>query len=177
MLPIGFTTGLAVTTGSFSSGAIVLSYIDQANSPLSASLLDELRKGGGLDAEVNDLAKAQSSFSKGQLDAYLLIPPDFSTEAMLRGDLTVGVLVAFISYLLRVFQPIRTLTMLYDNVLAAMAASTFRRRIEGSGSMIIRQQTAGTTFVVRSSHWQKSKFSGSFNGPPPRVRRPLNLSR
>lgn len=89
VLPIVFTTVLAVTTGSFSSGAIVLSYIDQANSPLSASLLDELRKGGGLDAEVIDLAKAQSSFSKGQLDAYLLIPPDFSTEAMLRGDLTV----------------------------------------------------------------------------------------
>jgi ABC-type multidrug transport system fused ATPase/permease subunit len=48
----------------------------------------------------------------------------FGGIAMLRGDLTVGVLVAFISYLFRFFQPIRTLTMLYDNVLAAMAAST-----------------------------------------------------
>jgi ABC-type multidrug transport system fused ATPase/permease subunit len=48
----------------------------------------------------------------------------FGGLAMLQGDLTVGVLVAFISYLFRFFQPIRTLTMLYDNVLAAMAAST-----------------------------------------------------
>lgn len=48
----------------------------------------------------------------------------FGGLSMLRGDLTVGVLVAFISYLFRFFQPIRTLTMLYDNVLAAMAAST-----------------------------------------------------
>ena len=43
--------------------------------------------------------------------------------AILRGDLTVGVLVAFILYLFRFFQPIRSLTMLYDGVLAAMAAS------------------------------------------------------
>lgn len=43
--------------------------------------------------------------------------------AILRGDLTVGVMVAFILYLFRFFQPIRSLTMLYDGVLAAMAAS------------------------------------------------------
>ena len=47
----------------------------------------------------------------------------FGGVAILRGDLTVGVLVAFILYLFRFFQPIRALTMLYDGVLAAMAAS------------------------------------------------------
>ncbi|MGC9360079.1 MAG: ABC transporter ATP-binding protein, partial [Anaerolineae bacterium] len=43
--------------------------------------------------------------------------------AILRGQLTVGVVVAFVSYLFRFFQPIRSLTVLYDQVLAAMAAS------------------------------------------------------
>jgi len=47
----------------------------------------------------------------------------FGGAAILRGDLTVGVMVAFILYLFRFFQPIRSLTMLYDGVLAAMAAS------------------------------------------------------
>ena len=43
--------------------------------------------------------------------------------AILRGDLTVGIMVAFILYLLRFFQPIRSLAMLYDEVLAGMAAA------------------------------------------------------
>jgi ATP-binding cassette, subfamily B, multidrug efflux pump len=47
----------------------------------------------------------------------------FGGTAILRDQLTVGVLVAFISYLFRFFQPIRSLTVLYDQVLAAMAAS------------------------------------------------------
>jgi ABC-type multidrug transport system fused ATPase/permease subunit len=47
----------------------------------------------------------------------------FGGRAVLGGQLKVGVMVAFIAYLFRFFQPIRSLTMLYDGVLAAMAAS------------------------------------------------------
>ncbi|MBC7234457.1 MAG: ABC transporter ATP-binding protein [Chloroflexi bacterium] len=47
----------------------------------------------------------------------------FGGIAALRGDLTFGIIVAFLLYLFRFFQPIRNLTMLYDQVLAAMAAS------------------------------------------------------
>ncbi|MBN1399712.1 MAG: ABC transporter ATP-binding protein, partial [Anaerolineae bacterium] len=47
----------------------------------------------------------------------------FGSVAVLRGDLTFGVVVAFLLYLFRFFQPIRQLTMLYDQILAAMAAS------------------------------------------------------
>lgn len=47
----------------------------------------------------------------------------FGGAAILRGDLSVGVMVAFISYLMRFFQPIRNLSVLYDSVLAAMAAA------------------------------------------------------
>ena len=47
----------------------------------------------------------------------------FGGVAVLRGDLSYGTVVAFLLYLFRFFQPIRTLTMLYDQILAAMAAS------------------------------------------------------
>jgi len=47
----------------------------------------------------------------------------FGGVAVLRGDLTFGIVVAFLFYLFRFFQPIRNLTILYDQVLAAMAAS------------------------------------------------------
>jgi ATP-binding cassette subfamily B multidrug efflux pump len=47
----------------------------------------------------------------------------FGGMAIMRGDLTPGVVVAFVLYLFRFFAPIRQLTMLYDEVLAAMAAS------------------------------------------------------
>lgn len=47
----------------------------------------------------------------------------FGGVAVLRGDLTFGIVVALLFYLFRFFQPIRNLTILYDQVLAAMAAS------------------------------------------------------
>jgi len=47
----------------------------------------------------------------------------FGGMAIMRGDLTPGIVVAFVLYLFRFFAPIRQLTTLYDEVLAAMAAS------------------------------------------------------
>ena len=47
----------------------------------------------------------------------------FGGQGVLRGQLEVGVMVAFIAYIFRFFQPIRSLTILYDGLLAAMAAS------------------------------------------------------
>lgn len=89
VLPIIFTTILAVTTGSFSSSAIKLNYVDQSNSPLSVNLLEELGESGDLKPEAIDLDKARKLFDEGQLDNYLVIPPDFNTDALLHRDLTV----------------------------------------------------------------------------------------
>jgi ABC-type multidrug transport system fused ATPase/permease subunit len=47
----------------------------------------------------------------------------FGGLAVLRGDVTFGVVVAFVLYLFRFFQPVRNLSMLYDEILAATAAS------------------------------------------------------
>jgi len=83
-----FTVVLAFATGGF-GGEIVLSYVDQANTPLSANLLQLIQEGDGLKTEGIDLATAQARFAEGNLDAYLVIPADFNTETLLNGSLSV----------------------------------------------------------------------------------------
>lgn len=89
VLPIIFTVVLASTTGGTSGEKIVLNYVDQANSPLSAALLKALGEDESLGPEATDLAEAQESFAKDELDLYLVIPSDFTAETLLKGDLTV----------------------------------------------------------------------------------------
>ena len=88
VLPVMFTVVLAFATGGF-GGEIVLSYVDQANTPLSANLLQLIQEGDGLKTEGIDLATAQARFAEGNLDAYLVIPADFNTETLLNGSLSV----------------------------------------------------------------------------------------
>ncbi len=90
VLPIVFTTVLASTTGAYGGGgSIVLNYVDQADSPLSASLLETLKAEENLIPESIELATAQSDFEEGRLDSYLVIPADFNRESMLKEKLTV----------------------------------------------------------------------------------------
>ena len=56
VLPIIFTVVLASTTGGTSGEKIVLNYVDQANSPLSAALLQALGEDESLEPEAIDLA-------------------------------------------------------------------------------------------------------------------------
>ena len=88
VLPVMFTVVLAFATGGF-GGEIVLSYVDQANTPLSANLLQLIQEGDGLKTEGIDLATAQARFAEGNLDAYLVVPADFNTETLLNGSLSV----------------------------------------------------------------------------------------
>ena len=88
VLPVMFTVVLAFATGGF-GGEIVLSYVDQANTPLSANLLQLIQEGDGLKTEGIDLVTAQARFAEGNLDAYLVIPADFNTETLLNGSLSV----------------------------------------------------------------------------------------
>lgn len=89
VLPIIFTVVLASTTGGTSGEKIIINYVDQANSPLSAALLQALGEDETLEPEAIDLAKAQESFADDDLDLYLVIPSDFTAETLLKGDLTV----------------------------------------------------------------------------------------
>ena len=88
VLPVMFTVVLAFATGGF-GGEIVLSYVDQANTPLSANLVQLIQEGDGLKTRGIDLVTAQSQFAEGNLDAYLVIPADFNTETLLNGSLSV----------------------------------------------------------------------------------------
>ena len=89
VLPIIFTVVLASTTGGTSGEKIIINYVDQANSPLSAALLQALGEDESLEPEAIDLAEAQESFADDDLDLYLVIPSDFTAETLLKGDLTV----------------------------------------------------------------------------------------
>ncbi|MEL7637228.1 MAG: ABC transporter permease [Anaerolineaceae bacterium] len=89
VLPIIFTTVLAITTGGFDDQPVVLKYIDQAGSPLSSSLLEIMQEEAAVQPEAIDLTTAQATFEEGDLVAYLVIPPDFTRETLLKADLSV----------------------------------------------------------------------------------------
>ena len=89
VLPIIFTVVLSATMGGSDDGTFVFNYVDQANSSLSANLLELLREEDGLSPEPIDLAAAQADFEEGKLEIYLVIPGDFNRESMLKGDLSV----------------------------------------------------------------------------------------
>lgn len=89
VLPMIFTAVLATATGVYTDAAIVLNYVDQANSPLSASLLDYLEEDESVKPEAINLATAQQEFDNGKLLVYLVIPASFTQETMLNGDLSV----------------------------------------------------------------------------------------
>lgn len=89
VLPIVFTVVLSATTGGFSNQTINFNYVDQANTPLSASLLAVLGDKDDLLLEAIDLTEAQSDFDEGKLGAYLVIPTDFSSETLIEDKLSV----------------------------------------------------------------------------------------
>ena len=88
VLPIIFTSVLAATNDGSGSSSIVLNYVDHAQSPLSASLLEFLAEDDTFSLQSVGLAEAEEEFAEGRMDTYLVIPSDFNRETMLRGNLT-----------------------------------------------------------------------------------------
>jgi ABC-2 type transport system permease protein len=89
ILPIVFTSVLAATTGGFGPSPIVLNYVDHAQSPLAASLLELLAEDDAFTLQAVGLAEAEDEFGEGRMDTYLVIPTDFNRETMQKGDLVV----------------------------------------------------------------------------------------
>lgn len=89
VLPIVFTAVLAITTGAFGGGPVVLHYVDQANSPLSASLIEILSEKSDVRLAPIDLVKGQTDFEDGRLESYLVIPSNFNGEGLLGGEISV----------------------------------------------------------------------------------------
>jgi len=80
ILPIVFTVVLAGGTGGPSDSRMSLIVVDQARSSLSQSLLDELKVSETVRPQVMTLDAAENEFSKRNIAAMLVIPPEFDVD-------------------------------------------------------------------------------------------------
>jgi ABC-2 type transport system permease protein len=88
ILPIVFTLVLAGGTGGSSDPRVQLLVVDQARSPLSASLLSSLDTSETVRVELSDLDEAEDLFSKRRIAAYLVIPETFTLENIIHSPVT-----------------------------------------------------------------------------------------
>jgi len=86
ILPIIFTFIIGGGTGDQGQDPRVFFYVvDQANSPLSASLLSELERSTAVRPGLVSLAEGVEAFDDNQVTALLIIPPDFNLETLQAG--------------------------------------------------------------------------------------------
>ena len=88
ILPLFFTFVLSGGTGAPADPRIRLTVVDQANSPLSAQLIAEIDKTASVRPELMTLDEAESQFARRDVSAVLVIPPEFTLEALSQGALT-----------------------------------------------------------------------------------------
>lgn len=85
ILPVVFIFILSGGTGAPGDTRISLLTVDQAQSTLSAALIEELEKSPSVRPELTSLREAQSQFDSFQVSAVLIIPEGFTTEASRQG--------------------------------------------------------------------------------------------
>jgi len=91
ILPIVFTLVLAGGTGGSSDPRIRLAVVDQAGSPLSASLMAALGQSDAVRPDVMALSQADDQFSNRQVAAVLVIPAGFDVQHLMAGSLNLDV--------------------------------------------------------------------------------------
>ncbi len=91
ILPIFFTFVLAGGTGAPADQRIRLLVVDQAQSPLSASLVTSLEDSVTVRPELTELDKAEETFSQRRVSAVLLIPENFTLDNIMQGPVTLEV--------------------------------------------------------------------------------------
>ncbi len=91
ILPIFFTFILAGGTGAPADQRILLLVVDQAQSPLSASLITSLESSETLRPEVTELADAEEIFSQRRVSSILVIPSTFILENLIEAPVTLEV--------------------------------------------------------------------------------------
>jgi ABC-2 type transport system permease protein len=87
ILPIVFTIVLAGGTGSSSNNRVRLVVVDQANSPLSAEMIDALRNSQAVYPDQMTLDQAEKQFSQRSASALLIIPTEFDLAHLEQGSL------------------------------------------------------------------------------------------
>lgn len=88
ILPLFFTFVLAGGTAGNVDTRTRLAVVDQANSALSAQLIAGLEASGSIRPDVKSLAEAEDEFSKRNVSAVLVIPPDFTLEKLREGAIS-----------------------------------------------------------------------------------------
>jgi len=86
ILPLFFTFILGAGTGPNRDPRIYFYVVDQANSPLSASLIGELEKSAAVRPDLVSLEEAVKAFDENQVTAVLIIPADFTLETLQAGS-------------------------------------------------------------------------------------------
>jgi ABC-2 type transport system permease protein len=89
ILPMVFILILSGGTGPPGDQRIILLTVDQAASELSAALVAELEKSPSVRPELTNLDDALGKFDAFQVSAVLIIPEDFTTEVLQRGEAAV----------------------------------------------------------------------------------------
>ncbi len=91
VLPIFFTFVLAGGTGGLADQRIQLLVVDQAQSPLSASLIASLEKSETVRPELTEQSKADELFSQRRTSSILVIPENFTLEDIMEAPVTLEV--------------------------------------------------------------------------------------
>ncbi|MBW6466580.1 MAG: ABC transporter permease [Brevefilum sp.] len=86
VMPMVFILILSGGTGPPGDQRITLLTVDLARSELSAALVAELEKSPSVRPELTDLADALGKFDAFQVSAVLIIPEDFTSEVLQRGE-------------------------------------------------------------------------------------------
>ncbi|MFU8826253.1 MAG: ABC transporter permease [Brevefilum sp.] len=85
IMPIVFIMILSGGTGPPADQRIILLTVDQADTPLSAALVEELENSPSVRPALTDLNEAVRLFDAFQVSAVLIIPEGFTTESLQRG--------------------------------------------------------------------------------------------
>ena len=85
ILPIVFTLILAGGTGGSSDARLRLVVVDQANTPLSAELIDTLSRSDAVRPELMPLGQAEDEFNSRRIATLLVIPTGFNMDNLQAG--------------------------------------------------------------------------------------------
>ncbi len=84
-LPIFFTMILAAASGRSSNTRVQIVVVDQANSPLSAQLIDALQNSETVRPDLQPLNVAEDQLSQQKVSAVLVIPSEFDLQNVEQG--------------------------------------------------------------------------------------------
>lgn len=82
ILPMVFMMLIGGSTGAPADQRVMLYFVDEARSPLSASLLSELEKSTSVQAVSQERAAALSEFEERKVVAVLIVPANFTLDTL-----------------------------------------------------------------------------------------------